>query len=142
MKKILLLAGMVSLFSSGAFAEIYKCVENGKLTISDTPCPPDAVSTVVTPEPERNAPAFSSAEELERIKQKLEMMQHERQEREAADEQVAQQAEREKAAQEAAARKAEEEKLSAWQKSAQRKAVLKKKREKERCLSSGQQGCY
>jgi len=99
MKKILLFLVMIAMSCSAALAEVYyKCAQNGRLTITQYPCPSGATSTVVTPAPgsEGNAASGSPAEELERMKQRLEVMQRERHQREAAEE---------------LARKADEEKL-------------------------------
>jgi hypothetical protein len=49
MKQIWVL--MLCMVSCGAYAEnIYKCVQDGRLTISSAPCPADAASTAVTPD--------------------------------------------------------------------------------------------
>jgi hypothetical protein len=90
MKKILFLAlCALSLASGGAAAEVYKCVEKGKLTISTAPCPSGAASEAIAPEPEVDAAAVeSSIKATERMKQELDVMRRERLAREAADEAV------------------------------------------------------
>jgi hypothetical protein len=111
-------------------AQTYKCVEQGKLTISDTPCPPGAVSTVVPPEPRGSASSESFDEEMARLRQNLEAMERERHERKIAE--IAQeQAKREEAAQkEDAEQKAQEEKIEAENEMARRNFLLKKKKKK------------
>jgi hypothetical protein len=127
---LVLLASLGGMTATGASAEIYKCVENGKLSLSDMPCPSGAVSTVLPTESRQgDAPAESPAEELERLKQKLEVMQRERREREAA-EIARDQAIREEAAREEAVGKAEAEKIEAQNEMARRRAALKKKKKR------------
>lgn len=97
MKKIGLL--MLCMVASSVYAaDIYKCVQDGKLTISSEPCPPGATSTVVTPDAQADAPAPSPDEELARLKQQVEAMERERLDRNAARD--AAEAERRKARQE------------------------------------------
>ncbi|MDR0673823.1 MAG: DUF4124 domain-containing protein [Zoogloeaceae bacterium] len=68
----------------GAFAEeVYKCEQDGKVTISTTPCPTGATVTVVPVE--KLPPASESPEqELARMKQQADTLERERLEREAA----------------------------------------------------------
>jgi hypothetical protein len=81
MKKSMLL--MLCLFACGASAqEVYKCLQDGKLTISSLPCPPGAISTVVPVEASPR-PALSPEEELARMKQKADALERERLNREA-----------------------------------------------------------
>jgi hypothetical protein len=81
MKKSLLLT--LCLFSGGVSAEeVYKCLQNGQLTISTLPCPPGAVSTVVPVEASPQQP-LSPEEELARMKQKADALERERLDREA-----------------------------------------------------------
>lgn len=131
MKPILLLISLVcAITSGGAVAETYKCVENGKLTISDQPCPSGTTSTVVPSEPGENASSKSAAEEMEWVKQKLETMQAERHAREA--DEVARKAEAEKT--ETQYNAAQQSKNSAVQQpqnsAAQRNAIMKKKKKR------------
>jgi hypothetical protein len=70
-----------AVISGSAGTEIYKCVENGRLTISDAPCPPGATGTVVPSAPQTPR-SRSPADEPGTLKQKLDIMQRERQERE------------------------------------------------------------
>jgi flagellar biosynthesis GTPase FlhF len=126
---LLLLMSLGVLASDFVCAETYKCVENGKLTISDTSCPPGAISTVVPPEPRGSASSESVDEEMARLKQELEVMERKRQEQVA--EIAHEQAKREKAEQEKeAARKAEAEKVEAQNDAARRNALLRKKKKK------------
>lgn len=84
MKRMLVL--MLCVVSCGVYAEdVYKCVQDGKLTISNTPCPSGATSTVVTPDAPPDASSIASNEaELTRLKQLLEAMERERLGRSAA----------------------------------------------------------
>ncbi|MDR3322987.1 MAG: DUF4124 domain-containing protein [Zoogloeaceae bacterium] len=107
MKKILLLL-VLGAISGGIHAEVYKCLEKGRLTISTSSCPSGAVSTAVTPEPEIDpATRAASAEALARLQAQTERMAHERHEREAAD--AATRKEAAQAAQREAERRAQEE---------------------------------
>jgi hypothetical protein len=76
MKKVLFL--VLCGIASGAFAdEIYKCEQDGRRTISTTPCPPGATATVVPVE--KLPPASESPEqELERMKQQADAMERDR----------------------------------------------------------------
>ena len=125
MKPILLLMSLVYMVSGSVFAETYKCVENGRLTISDMPCPPSAVSTVIPSEPNDNARGNSSAEEMQRLKSKLETIQHERDEAKLTDEKAA----RAKAMrEEEVTHKAEESSLEARNSEARKNNILKSKK--------------
>ena len=81
MKKVLLL--VLCCVSGGAFAEeVYRCQQDGKVTISTTPCPTGATATVVPVE--KLPPASESPEqELARMKQQADALERERLEREA-----------------------------------------------------------
>jgi hypothetical protein len=82
MKKSLLF--VLCLFAGAASAqEVYKCVQNHKVTISTTPCPPGATSTVVPVEASPQG-QVSPEEEIARMRQKADAMERERLEREAA----------------------------------------------------------
>jgi hypothetical protein len=136
MKKILLLANLACIVSNDAFAETWKCVEDGKLTITNMPCPPGAISTIVPAEPEGDISAESVDDELVRIKQKLTEIEAERQTREvdeATHEQAVQEEKEKEIERKIAAEKA------AQQNSARRNAIAKKKKKKleeeERALS-------
>jgi hypothetical protein len=80
MEKVLFL--VLCCISSGAFAdEIYKCQQDGRVSISTTPCPPGATATVVPVE--KLPPASESTEqELARMKQQADTLERERLERE------------------------------------------------------------
>jgi hypothetical protein len=82
MKKVLFLA--LCCIGSGAFAEeVYKCEQDGRVTISTTPCPSGATATVVPVE--KLPPASESPEdELARMKQQADALERERLAREAA----------------------------------------------------------
>jgi hypothetical protein len=78
MKKSLLLT--LFLLAGGASAgEVYKCLQDGELTISDWPlsCPPSAVSKVVPVKMPSQA-SRSSEEELAHLKQRADTMERER----------------------------------------------------------------
>ncbi|MDR1889852.1 MAG: DUF4124 domain-containing protein [Zoogloeaceae bacterium] len=82
MKKNFLLL-ILCLFSCGVSAQqVYKCLENGKVTISTQPCPPGATSTVIPVEASPNPP-ISPEEEVARLKQKADAMEQERLNRQA-----------------------------------------------------------
>ncbi|MDR2365239.1 MAG: DUF4124 domain-containing protein, partial [Zoogloeaceae bacterium] len=76
MKKALFL--VLCVIASGAAAEeVYKCQQDGKLTISTTPCPSGATTTVVPVE--KLPPADESPEqELARMKQQADALERER----------------------------------------------------------------
>ncbi|MDR1888091.1 MAG: DUF4124 domain-containing protein [Zoogloeaceae bacterium] len=135
MKPVLVLTSLAcAIAAGGAGAETYKCVAGGKLTISDTPCPSGAASTLAPPESTGSTPSPASpADELKDMKAKLEVMQRERHAREVAAERVNQEAKREEAARAAAGRKAEEEKIAAQRQAAQRRAALKRKKLRMNC---------
>ncbi|MDR0735722.1 MAG: DUF4124 domain-containing protein [Zoogloeaceae bacterium] len=80
MKKALFL--VLCCIGSSAFAEeVYKCQQDGKVTISTTPCPTGATATVVPVE--KLPPASESPEqELARMKQQADALERERLERE------------------------------------------------------------
>jgi hypothetical protein len=75
MKKSLLL--ILCLFSCGASAEVYKCIQDGKTTISTLPCPPGATSTAVPVEATPNS-AMTPEQEVANMKQKADAMERER----------------------------------------------------------------
>jgi hypothetical protein len=76
MKKSLLLA--LCLFSCGASAEVYKCLQDGKVTISTLPCPPGASSTVVPLEVLPQGGAMTPEEEVAQIKLRADTLERER----------------------------------------------------------------
>ncbi|MDR3159136.1 MAG: DUF4124 domain-containing protein [Zoogloeaceae bacterium] len=82
MKKALFL--VLCCIGSGAFAEeVYKCQQDGRVTISTTPCPSGATATVVPVE--KLPPASESLEqELARMKQQADALERERLERETS----------------------------------------------------------
>lgn len=71
-----------------AFAQVYRCVVDDEVTISTDPCPAGAKVTEFKPEPgaaEREAAAKKAADEnLAHMKERIEVMERERLEREAA----------------------------------------------------------
>ncbi|MDR3322989.1 MAG: DUF4124 domain-containing protein [Zoogloeaceae bacterium] len=77
MKKLLALA--LCVVSCSASAELYRCVQNGKVLITGEPCPYGAKSTVIAPDaaPQESA-EISPAEELARLKQKATELEQER----------------------------------------------------------------
>lgn len=76
MKKILLL--VLCLFSCGASAQqVYKCLQDGKTTISTQPCPPGATSTAVPVEANPNS-AITPEQEIANMKQKADALERER----------------------------------------------------------------
>jgi hypothetical protein len=128
MRKILLLLTLGAI-SGSVSAEIYKCLENGRLTISDAPCPSGAVCSVLSYEPQNSRP-HSPTEELETLKQKLEVMQRERQEREAVYE-AEQKQQNEMEALQKQQNEIEAKKQAEADQEAQIKANIKKKKRKK-----------
>ncbi|MDR2636716.1 MAG: DUF4124 domain-containing protein [Zoogloeaceae bacterium] len=78
----------LGVFPDMASAQVFRCLEKGKVTISTSPCPTGAKATEIVAEPgaaERAAAAKQAAdEEVARLKEKVELMARERHEREAA----------------------------------------------------------
>ncbi|GHT92771.1 hypothetical protein AGMMS49545_10870 [Betaproteobacteria bacterium] len=76
MNKSLLL--ILCLFSCGASAQqVYKCLQDGKTTISTQPCPPGATSTAVPVEATPNT-AMTPEQEVANMKRKADDMERER----------------------------------------------------------------
>jgi hypothetical protein len=117
-------------------AEMYKCVQNGRLTISSEPCPTGAKSTVITPDAAPDTPVISSDEELARLKQKLEVLERERLQRNAA--RAAAEAERQK--QEAQAAKDSEESAEPVNAHGRLNAARKRREEAAKNNSGGNTG--
>jgi hypothetical protein len=137
MKKILLLLTLGAI-SGSVGAEIYKCLENGRLTISDMPCSPGAISSVAPPHEPQNSRSHSPTGELETLKQKLEAMQRERQEREAVHE-AEQKRQNEIEARQKQQKEIEEEKQAMADQEAQIKANIRK-RKKRKMLEEQERG--
>jgi hypothetical protein len=108
---LLALLLLLPVTATPGFAEMYRCVKDGRVLILDTPCPSGSVEarTIETPEPAQEISESERDAELSRLKSQADTLERQRLDRSAAEAKAREEAQKQKLAEEAEAAKAKPE---------------------------------